>query len=381
MNPSRLSLTLAAALVGLSLVTAAGCQRSVAAGKTPTAAPQPPEIPVVRAEIQSTPDALPFSGRIESVHRVELRPRVTGPLTAIHYREGEMVGAGAPLFEIDPRPYRAQRDQRAAEAARAQAAVTLAQQELARARQLRSSAAISAEELERKSAEAAAADAIRAAAQASLAAAELDLEFTVVRAPVDGQVGRALLTIGNVANANTSVLATLVSVDPMRVRFAIDEATLQRVSGAKSNPAVKFGLTGLNRDFVAELDYVSPSLDPTTGTAEIRATVRRHGGLLRDGLFARVQLLVPAEASQVIVPEGAIGAEQGSRYVLVAGADNKLVQRPVTLGSRFGNRRAITAGVEAGENIVIAGLQFLRPGMAIRPLAPASKPLAQATNR
>lgn len=381
MNAARRSLMLAAALAGLALVTAAGCQRSVAAGKTQAAAPQPPEIPVVRAEIQSAPDALSFSGRIEAVHRVEIRPRVTGPLTAVHYREGDAVRAGAPLFEIDSRPYRARRDQHAAEAARAQAAATLAHQELARARQLRSSSAISAEELERKTAEATAADAVRAAAQAALAAAELDLEFTVVRAPVDGQVGRALVTIGNVATANTSVLATLVSVDPMHVRFAIDEATLQRVSGAKSNPAVKLGISGLNREFAAELDYIAPSVDAATGTAEVRATIRRHDGLLRDGQFARVQLLVPAEASHVIVPEAAIGAEQGSRYVLVAGADNKLVHRPITLGSRFGTQRAITAGVEPGENIVIAGLQFLRPGMEIRPLAPASKPLAQVTSR
>jgi RND family efflux transporter MFP subunit len=367
--------------VGVSLITTAGCQRSMAAGKTQSAAPQPPEIPVVRAEIQSAPDALSFSGRIESVHRIEIRPRVTGPLTAIHYREGETVRAGQPLFEIDSRPYRARRDQHAAEAARAQAAVTLAQQELVRARQLRSSAAISAEELERKTAEAAAADAIRAAAQAALAAADLDLEFTVVRAPVDGQVGRALLTVGNVAADNSSVLATLMSVDPMRVRFAIDEATLQRVSSAKSNAAVTLAITGLNREFAAELDYIAPSVDAATGTAEVRATVRRHDGLLRDGLFARVQLLVPAAATHVIVPETAIGAEQGTRYVLVAGADNKLIQRPVTLGSRFGKQRAITAGVEPGENIVIAGLQFLRPGMAIRPLLPASKSLAQATQR
>ena len=117
-----------------------------------------------------------------------------------------------------------------------------------------------------------------------------------------------------------------------------------------------------------------------TGTAEVRATITRHDGLLRDGLFARVQLLVPADASHVIVPEAAIGAAQGSRYVLVADAEGKLIHRPVKLGSRFGAQRAITAGVAPGENIVIAGLQFLRPGMVIRPLVPMGKPLAQATN-
>jgi RND family efflux transporter MFP subunit len=380
MNASRRTLLFAGAALAFSLIIAAGCQRSVASGNTKGAAPLPPEIPVVRAETQSMPDAIAFSGQIESVHRIEIRPRVTGPLTAIHYREGETVSAGTPLFEFDPRPYRARRDQHAAEAARAQAAEVLSQQELARAQKLRASAAISAEELERKTAEAAAAEAARRAAQASFVAAELDVEFTVVRAPVGGQVGRALLTVGNVATANASVLATLVSVDPMRVRFAIDEATLQRISTLKSNPAVKLGVTGLSRDFTGELDYIAPFVDAATGTAEVRATIRRHDGLLRDGLFARVQLLVPADASHVIVPEAAIGAEQGTRYVLVANAEGKLIQRPVTLGARFGAKRAITAGVDAGENIVIAGLQFLRPGMVIRPLMAMSKPLAQATN-
>jgi RND family efflux transporter MFP subunit len=378
MSASRRTLLLAGAALSLSLITAVGCGRSVAAANNKAAAPQPPEIPVFRAELQSAPDALAFSGRIESVHRIEIRPRVTGALTAIHYREGETVAAGAPLFEIDARPYRARRDQQAAEAARAQATVVLAQQELARAQKLNASAAISGEELERKMAEAAAAEAVREAARAALTAAELDLEFTVVRAPVAGQVGRALITVGNVAAANTSVLTTLVSVDPMRVRFAIDEATLQRL-GTNADATVKLGVTGLAREFSGELDYIAPAVDPSTGTAEVRATLRRHDGLLRDGLFARVQLLVPAVASQVIVPEAAIGAEQGSRYVLVADAEGKLIQRPVTLGSRFGAKRAITAGVEPGENIVIGGLQFLRPGMVIRPLAPMSKPLAQAT--
>ncbi len=380
MKAARRTVLLAGVILGLNLIITVGCQRSAVASTTEGSAPPPPEIPVVRAEAQSTPDALAFSGRIESVHRIEIRPRVTGPLTAIHYREGQAVTAGAPLFEMDPRPYHARRNQQAAEAARAQAAMVLSQQELARAQKLRASAAISAEELERKTAEAAAAEAAREAAQAELAVAELDLEFTVVRAPVDGQVGRSLLTVGNVATANNSVLATLVSVDPMRVRFAIDEATLQRVSNLKASAAVKLVVTGLAREFTGELDYISPTVDATTGTAEVRATIPRHDGLLRDGLFARVQLLLPAEASHVIVPEAAIGAEQGSRYVLVADAEGKLIQRPVTLGSRFGANRALTAGVEPGENIVIAGLQFLRPGMVIRPVGPVSKSLTQATD-
>jgi RND family efflux transporter MFP subunit len=378
MKPTSLALFTRGASAAAILAIAAGCQRSSAASGG-TAASPPPEIPVVRAEAQAAPDALTFTGRIEAAQRIELRARVTGPLVAVHYREGDIVRAGAPLFEIDPRPYRARRDQIAAEVARAGAALVLAHQELSRAHSLRLNEAISAEELERRTAEAAAATAASQAVQAALAAADLDLEFTVVRAPVEGRVSRALATVGNLVTANTTSLAYLLSVDAMRVRFSIDEGALQRLRDSAS-AEVGLGVSGDAREYAGRVDYVGTYVDPATGTAEVRAVVQAGDRALLDGMFARVQLLLPAERSHVLVPETAIGAQQGSRYVLVADAENKLAQRPVTLGSRRGPQRVITAGVAPGEKVVVAGLQFLRPGAVIRPLElPVNPVRAQTT--
>lgn len=361
----RISLLFSAtALLGAVL----GCERTQTAASAP--APQPPEIPVARVEPQTAPDALGFSGRLEAMHHVELRPRVSGSVVAVRFQEGGLVRAGAVLFEIDPRPYRARRDQSAAEFARTNAVLVLAHQELARARRLRETDAISAEELERRTAEVAAAEASRGSAQAALAATELDVEFTTVRAPVDGRMGRALVTPGNFAGADRTVLATLISAEPMRVRFAIDEPAFQRLLASPHHTAweARVAVPGIERSFAAKVDYLGNTVDTATGTVEVRATLANADTPLIDGTFARVELLLPATPGRVLAPETALGAEQGSRYVLVADAENKLVHRRVAIGPRLGNQRAITHGIAPGEFIVTAGLQFLRPGMTVRPV-------------
>ena len=377
-----LLLRFAATTLAAVLSIGFGTVRAAAADAAVSAPPEPPTIPVVRAELQTSPDVLPFTGRIEAAQRVELRPRVSGPITAIDFEEGAVVTAGATLFTIDSRPYRARRDQAAAQLSRAEAESTLAYQELIRTRELRTSDAVSVEELERRTAAANAAMADVFAARAVLAAAELALEFTDLRAPIAGRVGRALLTVGNLATADATLLTTLVSHDVMRARFSVDEATYQRLRGAAGS-TVKANLTvpGQAREFEATIDYLGNRIDAETGTAEVRATIDRAADLLADGMFARVNLQLPATVASVLVPEVALGAEQGSRYVLVSDATGKLAQRRVTLGQRFGTQRAIVSGVAPGEMVVVGGLQFLRPGMTIRPLTPPvakSAPLASA---
>ena len=375
MKPRIRFIAIVAALATVGFTSA--CQRSqaAAAGGPPAA----PEIPVVRVVSQTVPDSLQFTGHLDALHRIELRPRVTGAISAIHFKEGEIVRADDALFEIDPRPYRIRRDQAAAELARANAASVRAQQENARARALRATEAISVEDFEQHAADASAAEATRNAAQAALAAADLELEFTTVRAPVAGRMSRALATLGNLAAADRTVLATLVSVESMRVRFMIDEPTFHRLLIAPPRAALsaRVSTTGSDRAFAATVDYLGNSVDTATGTVEVRATLESAGNALFDGMFARVELHLPAEHGRMLVPETALGAEQGSRYVLVADAENKLVHRKVTLGPRVGNQRAISSGVDAGEYIVVAGLQFLRPGMTIRPVNAPSNTLAQ----
>lgn len=372
-NRSRL---LAASAVAAALALVTGCRRSPAA--TANNAPPPPEIPVVRVMAQTTPDVLTFTGRLDAVHRIEVRPRVTGHVTTVHFREGDLVRAGDLLLEIDSRPYFARRNQAAANAARADAAYQLARQEGNRALDLRTADAISTEEFERRTAEVAATQAARMAAEAELATAELELEFTYVRAPAAGRIGRALVTPGNLANADATVLTTLVSVDPMRVRFSIDEPTFQRLLTLPPHQpaAARVSVQGFAAPFSAQVDFLGNSVDTATGTVEVRASLADFDFKLVDGMFARVELLLPAATGRVIVPETALGAEQGSRYVLVANAENKLVQRRVTLGPRAGQDRAISGDLAAGDFIVAGGLQFLRPGMTIRPLKPAADPVA-----
>lgn len=372
LRSTTLVLTLLAALIQ------AGCSRGGA--ETAATNPPPPQIPVVRAVAQIQPDELVFAGRVEATHRVEIRPRVGGVIESIHFQEGGAVRAGDLLFTLDARPYRTRRDQAAAGVARAEADTRRAEQEFSRARRLRESGAISADELDHRQSAMAAALANLANARAALVGAELDLDFTQVRAPFDGRISRAELTPGNLVQADQSVLARLVSVDPMRVRFAIDEAALQRLhaSAGTANPGVRLSVTGSDRPHYGSVDYVAQAVDPATGTAELRATLSPAEGLLLDGMFARVELLLPPLRDSVLVPETALGAEQGFRYVLVAGSDGTLQQRRVGLGGRFGAQRAVVSGVTAGEAVVTAGLQFLRPGMVIQPVAAPDQPAVVA---
>lgn len=376
MSPSRLlHRVLAASLVAAgTLLLASGCQRSAASGSTSASVAEPPALPVLRVDAQSAPDRLPFTGRIEARQRVDVRARVSGPITAVHYEEGAVVAAGTPLFTIDPRPYQARRDEAAARLAGARAGARLADQELHRTRSLRAAAAVSVEELDRRTAEHAAAEAAIAVAAAALAAAELDLEFTVVRAPVAGRVGRAQLTPGNLATADATVLVTLVSTGPMRVRFFVDEPAFRRLRTAEGPVGVSVLPAGSETALSGTVDLLGNLVDPASGTAEVRATIDGPTDALAHGMFARIELLLPAGRASVLVPEVALGAAQGSRYVLAVGSDDTLALRRVTLGARVGDQRAVIAGLQPGETIVTAGLPFLRPGMKIRPLpaAPAT---------
>lgn len=369
----KILLRSATALAALLLVFAElGCSRSHAGESA--ALPPPPQVPVLAAHPQIEPDVLTFSGRIEALHRAELRPRVGSVIASIHFQEGAAVAAGELLFTLDDRPFRTRVARATAELQRAQAASALAKLELVRTRRLHASAAVAVEELERRTTEVATTAATVAAAQAELASAELDLEFTRIRAPFSGRVGRAEQTPGNLVLADQSVLTQLVSTDSMRVRFAVDETTVQRLlrTGISAS-TVQVSLTGAAETYAGAIDFVDPKVDPTTGTVDVRAILPAAAdSTLLDGRFARVALGLPSHRDAVLVPETAIGSEQGSRFVLVAGPDNALWQRPVELGSRFADQRAVLSGVSVGESVVVAGLQFLRPGMTITPVASSS---------
>lgn len=349
-----------------------GCSGSYA--KSPAAPVPPPEVPVQRVVEQAIPLRFEFTGHTIAAHQVDVRARVGGYVINASFGEGDFLKAGTLLFEIDPRPFTAIHAKAEAEVARAKAAADLARQELARAERLGQTDAIAVEELERKRTALETAGAAFSAAIAQRETAALEVEFTKVKAPVDGRIGRALVKPGNLVSggdANGTLLTTLVTVSPMHVLFNLDEPAYQQLTAlrATGKTLVAELKLGQSDEVVAgHIDYLAPTLDARSGTAQARVVVANADGRLAPGLFARVTVLAETERARVIVPESAIGAFQGSRFVLVVDEHHKLAHRQVNLGERRGAERLVLAGLSAGESIVVNGLQRVRPGMTVQPV-------------
>lgn len=360
------------ALAGVSVALLTGCSGSYA--ESPAAPVPPPEVPVQRVVEKAIPLRFEFTGHTIAAHQVDARARVGGYVINASFGEGDFIKAGTLLFEIDPRPFTAIHAKAEAEVALAKAAADLARQELARAERLGQTDAIAVEELERKRTALETSGAALSAAIAQREAAALDVEFTKVKAPVDGRIGRALVKPGNLVSggdANGTLLTTLVTVSPMHVLFNLDEPAYQqltalRATGKTLAAELKFGQS--DEVWAGHIDYLAPTLDARSGTAQARVVVSNADGRLSPGLFARVSVLAETERARVIVPESAIGAFQGSRFVLVVDEHNKLVHRQVSLGERRGAERLVLAGLAAGESIVVNGLQRVRPGMTVQPV-------------
>jgi RND family efflux transporter MFP subunit len=380
-NPSRPFPPRAAvlALLGLAagaplLLTACGPDAAHAAAAQAPAAPQ-----VSVAEVLERPitDFQEFTGRIEAVERVELRPRVSGYIESVAFREGAEVKKGDVLFMIDPRPYEATLKRARAELARAQSASRQAQTEQERAVKLLALRALSQEEFDARTSGSEKAVADVQAAQAAVDAAELDLAFTRVRAPISGVVGKAEITTGNFVAAGDSVLTRLVSIDPVYVRFEGDEAAylrqeqLAREQGAqeKNGPQPVFvGLANENGyPHQGEMVFTDNQLDAQTGTIRARARLSNRDRLFTPGLFARVKLGEGATYDAILIEDRAVGTDQTRRFVYVVKADNSLEFREVDLGGMHEGLRVVKSGLTPGERIVVNGLMRVRPGVTISP--------------
>ncbi len=351
-----------------------GCSKpNPSAGGVPPA----PEVHVRKVTERPFPDRFEFTGHLAAVHQVEIRPRVSGYVINTPFTEGSTVRSGELLFEIDPRPFVAKHEEAKAEVSRAKAAAVLTQQEFERAKKLNQQEAIAHEELERRTADLQNATAALAAAQARQEAAALDLEFTKVKAPIAGRVGRALVKAGNLVsggNSGATLLTTLVTVDPLHVFFHLDEAAYEQLKSARSAgkatwAEVRVGAEG--KLVKGEIDYVSNTVDSKAGAAQARVVILNSTDELAPGLFARVTIYIDGGAPRLVIPETAIGAQQGSRFALVIDQENKIAFRKLSLGERRGEERLVVDGLQAGETIVINGLQRLRPGMTVQPVQPS----------
>lgn len=368
MNLNRV--TLISATVGVAL-TLTGCKETVSS----SAPVQPPSVPVAEVIVRPVTPFVEFTGSLTAVGRVELRPRVSGYIQDVSVPEGRLVEKGSRLFLIDPRVFQAALNAAAARLREAEAASLLAQAEHARAEQLFAKKVVARDRLDTAIASRNASKAQVDAAKAALEAAQLDLSFTRVTAPISGRVGHAQVTEGNYVTHGVTPLTTIVSVDPLHVYFDVDERTYLRalapgrakaIADASQAPKVMVALvTDKTYSRPSRLDFLSNAADRGTGTVRVRAIVDNPDGQLTPGLFAKIKLDTGAPQNKVLISDQSIGTDQGSRYVLVVGEGNKTQYRPVELGPMVDGLRVINQGLQAGERIVVKGL--VRPDMQITP--------------
>lgn len=376
MRHSYLSAALSAATASVAALVLGACARNEAAESQATAAPVP-QVTVAAAISRKVTDSDEFTGRFEAVERVEVRPRVSGYISSVDFKDGTEVRKGEVLFVIDPRPYVAERDRARAQLAQARSQLTLARSERDRATRLLAQHAISQEEFDTRASGLEQGQANVEAAQAALDAAALNLDFTRVTAPISGSISRALVTSGNFVTDGQTLLTTLVSLDPIYVAFDGDEQEylryIRQARAADAGPQgarnpVQVGLaneSGFPHEGV--MVFVDNALDPMTGTIRSRALLENRDREFTPGLFARIRLLGTTRHDAVLVNDSAIGTDQTVRYVLVLGRDNKVEYRPVQLGPIVDGLRSVQSGLAAGETIVVSGLQRVRPGAQVAP--------------
>jgi multidrug efflux system membrane fusion protein len=332
------------------------------------AAASAPEVTTAEVLVRDLRPWATFTGRLEAVQSVDVRARVGGYVEAVHFEEGGRVAQGDLLFAIDARPFQAEVDRLTAERTRAEAELTLARSYHQRAERLLAQNATSEEELERYAAAAAVAQAELGAVQAALDAAELNLSFTRVTAPIGGRVSRAIVTAGNLVDSST-LLTTLVSDNPVYAYFDADEQTfLRHVSGAADGgqAAVQVGLIDEEGyPHTARLDFVDNHVDPNQGTIRARAVLDNPDGRFTPGLFARLKLVSGGAYRAALVDDRAIGTDLGRRFVFVVDDRNVVQYRPVEIGRFDDGLREVTSGLELGDVVIVNGLQRVRPGVAV----------------
>jgi multidrug efflux system membrane fusion protein len=354
----------------LAAASLAACTHVETAGGPPAL----PQVTAAAAISRPVTEWDEFTGRLEPVQSVGVRPRVSGLLASVTFDEGSIVRQGQVLFRLDDRPFVAQVQRLRAELAQAKAAADRAASERQRADRLQTDNAMSLEERERRADAAAEATAHVDAVAAALRAAELDLEFTNVVAPIAGRVSRALVTAGNLVSGGqgeATLLTTVVSVDPIYASFDADEQTFLRYgervrrhgqSGARELPITMALADEQDFPHQGSLQFLDNQLDPSTGTINGRAVFRNPDRRLTPGLFVRLRLPGTVSYAGVLVEDRAVGTDLDRRFVLVVGGDKKIESRTVTLGPIVDGLRVVRKGLSAGELVVVNGLQRVRPG-------------------
>jgi membrane fusion protein, multidrug efflux system len=370
---SILSATAASALGLVAVTSLSGCSTEAAPG--PMAAP---EVQVAAPVVRTVTESRTFPAVLEAVDRVALRAQVSGYLDSIEFQEGALVKKGEVLFRIDPRVYRARLADAQAALTIARAEAQLAQHEAERATRLKERIAISAEEVERRTARAAVAQAQVAAAEAAVQKAALDVEYSTLRAPFAGRIGRSRITRGNLVTP-ADELGVLVATDQLLVRFDIDDQAF-----AQLNPQVapdwrvNFAAQGASDVKSGPVTIVDSEVKAGTGTVRIHARIDNRDRSLLPGMLGQAELVFGERQNALLIDDKAVGANQGRRFVLVVNDSNVLEYRPVTLGARHGQMHEVSGGLTASDRIVINGLMRVRPGAAVTPVIAEMPAVASA---
>jgi membrane fusion protein, multidrug efflux system len=377
----------------------AGCSQQSSTAQT--APPPPPQVTVAKPVKKLVSDYDEYVGRFVPLDYVEVRARVSGYLDKIHFTDGQLVKVGDPLFTIDRRPFQASLDQAKATIEQGKANLAFAQSDLERGKSLPIGNVITQQTLDQRVQAERVAQANVTAAEASTRQADLDLQFTELSAPIAGRIGDRRVSIGNLVTGgttgNTTLLATIVSVDPIRFEFTMDEASYLRYLRAASEThadSVDRGL-GLSaqlklideKDFVHEgkIDFVDNAIDTSSGTIRGRAVFKNPDGKLTPGMFGRIRIQASPPAEALLVPDAAVGTEQVRKFVYAVGSDNVVTPKYVTLGPLVDGLRVITAGLNADDTVIVNGLMRVRPGAKVTPQqatadASTSKDQAVRTN-
>ena len=365
--------------IGLFLAVFAeiGCRKASA----PQQGPLP--VNVVTAIEKEVNEWDEFTGRLDAVESVEIRPRVSGYITEIHFEAGAIIKKGDLLYVIDPRPYQADFDRASAEFDRTQAELKLSQIELDRAKELRAKNTISASEFDQKAATYQGSSAAERSAEAAKNSAALNLEFTQIKSPIDGRVSDARITVGNLVQPGEgpeSVLTTVVSVDPIYAKIDADENAVlkyvklsgegKRVS-ARTAKIPAFVELGNESDFPhqGDVDFVDNRLDPGTGTVRARVVLKNwNPALITPGFFVRVRIAGATPYRAALIADKVISSQQGVKYAFVVKPDNTIERRTLETGSIFEGKRIVKSGLKGGEKVISTRLQLVQAGMRVQPV-------------
>ncbi|ENX37579.1 efflux RND transporter periplasmic adaptor subunit [Acinetobacter courvalinii] len=376
MSLSRKQLTLSAVIIAVFATGGSFIlfqENADAKATSTTSAPPAATVDIANVVSQTITDWQEYSGRLEAIDQVDVRPQVSGKLIAVHFKDGSLVNKGDLLFTIDPRPFEAELNRAKAQMASAEAQVTYTSANLDRNQRLIQSNAIARQELDQAQNEARSANANLQAAKAAVETARLNLEYTRITAPVSGRISRAEVTVGNVVSAGNGaqILTSLVSVSRLYASFDVDEQTyLKYISNQRSSAQVPVYLGLANESGFSREGYISSidnNLNTTSGTIRVRATFDNPKGVMLPGLYARIRLGGGQPRAAILISPTAIGVDQDKRFVVVVDAKNQTAYREVKLGAQQDGLQIINSGLQVGDRIVVNGLQRIRPGDPVKP--------------